>query len=73
MRRPLRSVAVSSKLSPMGSYTHLGYWSRGLTGSERNYSTTEKECPAIVWAILTLRPYLEGKRFIIRTDHHSLR
>jgi RNase H-like domain found in reverse transcriptase len=28
---------------------------------------------AIVWAILQLRPYLEGQKFIIRTDHHSLR
>jgi hypothetical protein len=26
-----------------------------------------------VWAILHLRPYLEGQRFIIRTYHHSLR
>jgi hypothetical protein len=26
-----------------------------------------------VWAILHLRPYLEGQKFIILTDHHSLR
>jgi hypothetical protein len=51
----------------------LGYWSRGLTAAEKNYSTTEKECLSILWAAIHLRPNLEGKRFKIRTDHHSLR
>jgi hypothetical protein len=51
----------------------VGYWSRALTSAERNYSTTEQECLAIVSAILQLRPYLEGQKFIIRMDHHSLR
>ncbi|CAN8073881.1 unnamed protein product [Agarophyton chilense] len=55
------------------NYRPIGYWSRTLTSAERNYSTTEKECLATVWSVLTLRPYLEGTRFAIRTDHDSLR
>jgi RNase H-like domain found in reverse transcriptase len=57
---------------PDGTQKPIGYWSRGLTSAEKNNSTTEKECLEIVWEILHLRPYLEGQKFIIRTDHHSL-
>jgi RNase H-like domain found in reverse transcriptase/Reverse transcriptase (RNA-dependent DNA polymerase) len=67
----LRCCLLQSQ--PNGSQRPVGYWSRGLTSAEKNYSTTEKECLAIVWAILHRRPYLEQKKFTIRTDHHSLR
>ena len=35
------------------------YIHRVLTSSEQNYSTIEKECLALMWAIKKLRSYLE--------------
>ena len=45
---------------------------RLLTASERKYTTTEKECKAVLWAMEKLRPYVEGFPITIYTDHSSL-
>ena len=49
------------------------YLSRSLTSAERNYSATEREALAVVWATKQTRPYLERKSFVVRTDHVALR
>jgi len=54
---------------PDKTYKPVGSWSLPITGAEKNYSTTEKECLAVVWALFMLRPYVQGTRFIVRTDH----
>ncbi len=48
------------------------YLSRKLSKRETRYSTVEKECLAIRWAVLTLRYYLLGREFTLCSDHAPL-
>lgn len=49
------------------------YASRLLTKAESNYSTTEREALAVVYAVKKFRGYVDGCPIRIATDHQPLR
>lgn len=51
----------------------IEYASRLLTSAERNYSTTEREALAVVWAVERFRGYVDGHQVIVRSDHQPLK
>lgn len=50
----------------------VAYFSAKLNEAQRNYFTTEKECLAVLESIKHFRPYIEGIRFTVYTDHAAL-
>ena len=50
----------------------ISYASKTLSTAERNYSATEREALAIVWATQHFRPYIEGNKVLIRSDCKAL-
>jgi len=58
---------------PAGEYHPVGYFSRELEPAEQSYTVTEIEGLGVVWEITSLRPYVEGTRFLVRCDHKALK
>ncbi|GBN75169.1 Retrovirus-related Pol polyprotein from transposon 297 [Araneus ventricosus] len=51
----------------------IAYFSKSLGKPERNYCVTRKELLAIVKSTEHFHHYLYGRKFLLRTDHASLR
>ena len=55
-----------------GKLSPVSYASRKLTESEKKYSTIERECLAVVWAVRKFLIFLYGTEFTLQTDHQPL-
>ena len=64
--------AVLSQLDDQGREHVIAYGSRLLSKPERQYCVTRRELLAVVFFSQHFRPYLLGRRFLLRTDHGAL-
>ena len=65
--------AVLSQVHDDGKLHPVAYASRSLSKSERNYSVTELETLASVWAVTHFCPYLYGQTVTALTDHSAVK
>ena len=63
----LLQMQKDSRLHP------VAYISRSPTAAERNYSITELETLAVVWALTRLHSYLYGQSVTVVTDHAAVK
>ena len=74
----LRSDASQYGLGAILVQKHPSGWrpvafvSSQMNAQEQNYTVSERECLAIIFALEKFKPYLDGQYFKIITDHCSL-
>ena len=55
-----------------GGEAVVAYASRSLLEHEKKWTATELEAAALIWALETFRPYIDGVHVTIHTDHAPL-
>ncbi len=68
-----RGIGAVLSQEQNGQEKVVAYFSRSLNRGERNYCVTRMELLAVVKATEKFHYYLYGQRFVVRTDHASLK
>ncbi len=64
--------AILAQVDNKGKERMIYAFSKSLDKAQINYSTSEKECLAVIKGIEYFHHYLAGRRFKLRTDHKAL-
>src|SRR5665811_1255193 len=64
--------AVLSQVDNAREEKVVSFASKILDKAQRNYTTSEKECYAIIFALEKFREYLDGHEFVLQTDNKAL-
>ena len=65
--------AVVAQKDKNGEERVISYASKAFTGSKKNWTTTEKEAYAVVWALQYFHPYEYGRKVLVFSDHKVLK
>ncbi|XP_058801440.1 uncharacterized protein LOC131670096 [Phymastichus coffea] len=66
------AIAGSVEQLINGKYYPAGFFSKKLTSAQRNYSTFDRELLGAYETVRHFEHYLEGREFVLRTDHKPL-
>ena len=64
--------AVLTQTDDSGTERVISFASKAFSGAEKNWTTTEKEAFAVVWALQHFHPYVYGRKVRVITDHKAL-
>ena len=64
--------AVLAQSSEEGDEKAISFESKAFSSAEKNWTATEKEAFAVVWALQYFHPYVYGVKIKVFTDHKAL-